>query len=287
MTPSVIDAHQHIWSLQRATYAWLDPNDENLARDHTIDEALTVLDRSGIGGTVLVQSADNAEDSALMFEAARFSKRVRGVVAWAPLDQPGVAERMLDRWSAHPSFCGIRNLIHTRADSAWIASESVKPTLSMLAERGIPLDVVAVDSGHLRAAITIGEQHPALRMVIDHLGHPPIKANDDGSWAMLMAEAAANPNTHAKISGLYPASGARDSWNSADLSPWIEQAIDMFSPQRLMYGGDWPISLNAGGYARVWQAMSGLLGRTGLLRHAGEGARRRILAGTATEFYSL
>lgn len=278
---SAIDAHQHIWSLGRASYKWMDPEDATLASDHTIEHALDVLDHAGIEGTVLVQSADNVEDSTVMFEAAHRSDRVRGVVGWVPLDQPVVAEKLLDRWSQEPSFCGVRNLIHTRADSEWIASSSVAPTLSMLADRGIPLDIVAVNEDHLRATIAIGARHPELRLVLDHLGHPPVKGRDDGSWAALMKDVAANPNVHAKVSGLYPVSGAMDDWRTVDLRPWLETAIELFTASRLMYGGDWPISVKAGGYQRIWNSLSELLSELDL------DSRRAILSRTATEFYAL
>ncbi len=277
----VIDAHQHIWTLARADYPWMDPGDAVLHRDFLIDEAVSQLDAAGVSGTVLVQSADNAEDSEVMFDAARANARVRGVVAWVPLDDAVEAGRMLDRWSAEPAFCGIRTLIHTRDDATWLASAAVDPALRLLVERGIPLDVIAVNADHLRSAIAIGERHPGLRMVIDHLGHPPIGAADDGRWSALMAEAAANPATCAKISGLYMTAGPMDAWTTGDLTPYIDRAVELFGADRLMYGGDWPISELAGGYDRVWRRLSGLIAAYGTDRAA------RILSGTAADFYRL
>ncbi|MET0859621.1 MAG: amidohydrolase family protein [Microbacterium sp.] len=277
----VIDAHQHIWSLERADYAWMDPSDPVLHRDYTIADAEAQLAAAGIAGTVLVQSADNVEDSKLMFDAARASDRVLGVVAWIPLDDAMEAERLLETWSKEAAFCGVRSLIHTREDATWLASTAVAPTLRLLADRGLPLDVVAVDPGHLRAMTEVGERHPELSMVIDHLGHPPVKAADDGAWSTLMAEAAANPRVHAKISGLYPIDGPMGRWDVEDVAPFVERALEQFGAGRLMYGGDWPIAELAGGYGRVWGALSTLFEKLD------PPARSRVCAGTARDFYGL
>jgi L-fuconolactonase len=244
-------------------------------------DAEAQLAAASIAGTVLVQSADNAEDSHAMFDAAGASDRVLGVVAWIPLDDAMEAERLLGVWSKQAAFCGIRSLIHTRDNAGWLSSPSVAPTLRLLADRGIPLDVVAVAPAHLRAAIEVGERHPDLRLVIDHLGHPPIMAADDGTWSALMADAAANPRVHAKVSGLYPVAGPMERWGVEDLAPFVDRGLALFGAERLMYGGDWPIVELAGGYGRVWAALSTLFEKLDLR------SRARVCAGTAREFYRL
>ena len=277
----VIDAHQHIWSLERAEYAWMNPADPVLHRDYTITDAEVELAAAGIAGTVLVQSADNVEDSETMFHAARASDRVLGVVAWVPLDDAIEAERLLETWSKQEAFCGIRSLTHTRDDDGWLASPRIAPSLRLLADRGIPLDVVTLRPAHLRAMIEVGERHPDLRIVVDHLGHPPVRAADGGTWSALMAEAAANPRVHAKISGLYPIDGPIDRWGVEDIAPFVDRALEQFGAGRLMYGGDWPIAELAGGYSRVWFALSTLFEKLD------PSSRAQVCSGTARDFYRL
>ena len=55
-------------------------------------------------------------------------------------------------------------------------------------------------------------------------------------------------------SGLYAARGPMDGWTIAQVRPVVETALELFGPDRLIYGGDWPISELAGGYARTWEA---------------------------------
>ena len=55
----------------------------------------------------------------------------------------------------------------------------------------------------------------------------------------------------------------------------------MFGADRLMYGGDWPVSLLAGGYERVLQGLSDLIGEL-------DGAESdAIFGGTAQRFYRI
>jgi L-fuconolactonase len=48
-----------------------------------------------------------------------------------------------------------------------------------------------------------------------------------------------------------------------------------------MYGGDWPISVLAGGYRKVWGELSTLF------NELAASERDAILGGTATSFYGL
>jgi len=63
--------------------------------------------------------------------------------------------------------------------------------------------------------------------------------------------------------------------------PFIEDALDLLGADRLLYGGDWPISELAGGYARTWDAV------TGILDPQSAEVRAAILGGTAARVYRL
>jgi L-fuconolactonase len=63
--------------------------------------------------------------------------------------------------------------------------------------------------------------------------------------------------------------------------PFVDDALDLFGPRRLMFGGDWPISELAGGYSLVWDAVGELL------RGLDPADRAALLGGTAVAFYNL
>lgn len=286
----IIDAHQHFWNLDRASYPWLGPDLAPIDRTIEFDELAPILERTGIDRTVLVQSADNDEDTRYMLQVAAEHPEIAGVVAYVPLHQPQQAADRLDQLRRNPMVVGVRNLIHDQPDPDWLIRPEVDEGLGMLAERAVSFDVVSVLPRHLELVTTLSERHPDLRMVIDHLSKPPIKAqlgqagrpgHSGEPWRSLITAAAENPQVYAKVSGLYPPVGASEDWAVDDLRPWFEFAYELFGPRRLMYGGDWPISITAGGYDRVWGALSTLFDE---LEPADRDA---ILAGTAIEFYGL
>jgi L-fuconolactonase len=276
----IIDAHQHFWNLDRVDYPWLTPDAGPIYRTNEEPDLQPQLDEAGVTGTVLVQSMDSYADTDFMLEVADRWPRVRGVVGWVPLTRPDEAASALDRYRKDPRFVGMRHLIHEDPDPDWLLRADVRDGLALLAERGLTYDVVAVLPRHLEHVPVLAEQHPELRLVIDHLAKPPIKEKAWQPWADLLRRAAECPQVYAKVSGLNTAADW-ETWSASDLRPYVDYAVELFGPERLMYGGDWPISVLAGGYPKVWRETEALLA------DLDAADRDRILAGTATEFYRL
>jgi len=278
---TIIDAHQHFWNPARVAYSWLGPEYGPIYRAIEVDELLPLLAATGVTRTVLVQAADNDEDTHYMLEVAAEYPEIAAVVGWVPLDDPaGVAER-LPGLRANPKFAGIRNLIHTQPDPDWLLQPSVGESLGILASAGVPFDVVSVIPRHLEHVPGLADRHPDLHLVIDHLSKPPIKVGDDEPWRSLIAAAAERPNVYAKLSGLYPAVGDFAAWTADDVRPYLHTALELFGAERLMFGGDWPISVLAGGYVRVWEQLSILFAELSSTE------RESILCGTAAAFYGI
>lgn len=277
----IVDAHQHVWDPTRAEYSWLGPELQPVNRTVTFEEVQPSLVRCGVQATVLVQSADNDDDTTLMLETAARFPQIAAVVAYAPLADPERTLLLATQFEQDPLIVGVRNLIHNIPDSDWLLRADVREGLEILESKGLAFDLVSVLPRHLEIIPELSARHPRLRIVIDHLSKPPIGTIDDGRWRILMAEAAGNPLVHAKISGLYSAAGDPASWSLTSIRPYIESAVELFGPERLMYGGDWPISVTAGGYERIWGDISTVLGELS------QEDRDQILGGTANRFYRI
>jgi len=276
----IVDAHQHFWDPSRTEYPWLPRNYPELEKKFDFPDLAPHLAAAGVSATVLVQSADNWADTEFMFEVAGRHPEVAGVVAWAPLDDPPTAARLLEDLSKRERFCGVRNLIHDREDPDWVLRPDVSEGLGLLEAAGVPFDYVAVLPRHLEHVPTLCERFGRLRVVIDHLAKPPVGTTRLGPWKSLMSRAASSSNVFAKVSGLYPlergSQASRD-----DLRPFFDHAVDVFGPSRLMFGSDWPICEVAGGY----QAVVGTL--LSLIRELDEQSQTLMLSATAKEFYHL
>ena len=256
----IIDAHQHVWDLSRAEYPWLDAGAAPIDRTMELDEIMPAMRRVGVGATVLVQSADNEGDTANMLRVADAHPEVVAVVAWVPLDQPDRAAEMLARLRGDDRVVGIRALVHTNPDPQWILRPDVDEGLGLLEAQGVPFDYVVESPAALALLPELSERHPALSIVVDHLGKPPVGGTDAERvvWRRLLEAAAANPRVTAKVSGLYAASGRMGDWTLDAIRPFVDDSLEMFGAGRLMMGGDWPISVLAGGYERTWGALLAL-----------------------------
>jgi L-fuconolactonase len=107
---------------------------------------------------VIVEASDSLADTDSMLEAAAAHPWIAGVVGWLPLADRAAAERELDARLGR--LCGVRHLIHWEADPGWMMRPDVQLGLELLAETGLPFDVVAVFPNHLPLVPTVTEAHP-------------------------------------------------------------------------------------------------------------------------------
>src|SRR5262245_29607870 len=189
------------------------------------------------------------------------------------LNEPSMHGRTSRLWSASVTF------INVEPDPDWIVRSDVLDGLRVLAARGLTFDYVGILPRHLEHVPFIAQRIPDLRIVIDHLGKPPIAAGEFEPWGLLLARAARMPNVFAKLSGLD--TGSAFEWGAADIAPYVDRALELFGPERLMFGSDWPVANLRGGYSKVWRETTRALARLSRTE------RDRILGGTAIEFYRL
>ena len=134
-----------------------------------------------------------------------------------------------EKYSKDKYFKGVRHQIHDEVDPGWLLQPAVLESLQMLAEYGLPYDLVGIHPAHIRTALRVAEKVPKLRMVFDHLNQPPIQSQSAvfGEWGALMKEAAQHENFHAKISGL--GTTAAKEWSTHNIQPYVEYASRTFS----------------------------------------------------------
>ncbi|WP_115944457.1 amidohydrolase family protein [Amycolatopsis thermalba] len=277
MTGHVVDTHLHLWDLTVSEYAWLPPGSP-LHTTFTAEQARRELDAAGIATAVLVQAEDSETDTEFMLAQAGRHDWIAGVVGWVRLDDPDTARRQLDRWQRHPAFRGVRHLVHDDPRADFLDLPAVRRSLAVLAERGLPFDVPDAWPRHLGQVADLAAALPELTIVVDHLGKPPADPEEFRAWLSTLRAVAAHPGTVAKISGLQRPG---EPLTAAAGRPAVEAAFEVFGAGRLMYGGDWPMTVPSGGYGRTWDAVSALIGEL----PASE--RSLVLSGTASAIYGV
>jgi L-fuconolactonase len=100
--------------------------------------------------------------------------------------------------------------------------------------------------------LTMMRHAPEVSFVLDHIGKPGIKAGVLDPWRAQLKEMAALPNVVCKLSGV-TTEADHAAWTPDQLRPYVDHVIQCFGPDRILYGGDWPVSELAGSYLQ-WLA---------------------------------
>ncbi len=267
-----VDAHHHVWRLDRGDYGWLTP-DLPIHRDYTLDDLRPLL--GDITATILVQAAPTEAETAFMLQTARASDGlVAGVVGWSDLAAASAPDQVA-RLAADPLLKGLRPMLHDLADPGWILRDDVRPALRAMASARLSLDAL-VRPQHLDALLTVMHRVPELSVVIDHAGKPDIRAGAYVPWTTSIARLARETPAFCKLSGLLTEAAA--DWTLDDIRRYADHVIGCFGPERVMWGSDWPVLNLAGTYAG-WRDLANAM--------APARDRGLIFGGTAAVFYRL
>ena len=277
----IIDAHHHFWDPNVSEYPWLTAELAVIRRRFGPEDLAPELVAAGVAATVLVQTRSSLEESREFLALATRSSFVRGVIGWVDLIDPNVAD-VIAALQAGPGgdrLIGIRHQVHDEADAAWLSRPDVRRGIRAVGSAGLAFDLL-VRARELPAAIELGRSLGNVRFVIDHMAKPPIAARTIDPWSTLIGEFGALENVACKLSGLVTeASWA--TWRVEDLRPYVERALEVFGPGRLIFGSDWPVCLLAAGYGQVLDAARELT--AGL----SPSERAAVFAGNAVATYRL
>jgi L-fuconolactonase len=274
----IIDSHQHFWQLGLFDYPWMSPELGVLYRDYGPATLEPILKENGVTSTVLVQASNSLAESRWMLSLAEAHPFIAGVVGWVDLNSKRVAVQ-LEELTQNPKFKGVRHLVESEPNDDWVVQPMVLEGLRTLAARGVSYDLLA-HTRHLKHLATIVDHCPDLLLVIDHLAKPPIARRDLSEWKQAIKAAAGFERVKCKLSGLVTeADWSR--WSVEDLRPVVEWALEVFGPERLIFGSDYPVCLLAAGYDRVLETFRELL------KGLSEKDLNRIFFDNAREFYRL
>ena len=278
----IIDAHHHLWDLGVRDQDWITgPVLAPLRRDFLLADYRPLAVQHGVAASVVVQTVTASGETPELLALAATSDLIAGVVGWADLTAPGLADRIaeLTALPGGDKLVGLRHQVQSEPDPQWLARADVLRGLAAVAGAGLVYDLV-ITAGQLEAAARAAAAVPDLMFVLDHLGKPAIASGSTQPWARDLRRLAALPNTACKLSGLVTeADWIR--WRVGDLRPYTDTALDAFGPDRVMFGSDWPVCTLAASYGEVLEAARTLTG------HLSAAERDAIFAGTATRLYRL
>lgn len=247
------DAHVHVWDLTQFHLPWLDHNLPLLRRNYTVADYATAVKGLGVEAAayieVNVEPAQRAAEGAFAVRLCDQPQSVfkAGVIAGDPRD-PGFGA-YLDSFKRNACIKGVRFAFPREggSDAAFIGG------LRELGRRGMSFDLQlgpALLEDAVKATVACGETP----FVLDHCGGASPRAfraefeNDVAArrerelWRSGIAAMARRPNVTCKISGVADSALPGDA-TAADVAPVVNFCLDAFGPDRVLFGGNWPVCL--------------------------------------------
>lgn len=274
----MLDAHQHFWRVDRGDYGWLGPHLKPLYRDFLPENLLTPMARAGITRTIAVQAAQTEAETDYLLALADEHEFIAGVVGWLDMEADNFAER-LAYYRHNPRFVGLRPMLQELAQDDWICRPRVLDNLRLVADQQLPFDILSF-ARHLPHVQRALEQTPHLSAVVDHISKPDIRQHVFEPWKHGMSAIAALPNVSCKLSGMVTEADAH--WCVNDFVPYVDHVVQVFGPDRLMFGSDWPVCTLSASYAEVLNLL-----RTLLAKHFGPDALAKVFESNAARFYKV
>jgi L-fuconolactonase len=239
------------------------------------------LEAAGVDYTVLVQTVPSVAETREFMNIAERTPFMAGVVGWVDLTDDSVGETLADL-QAQPNgttLVGIRHQVHDEMDAQWLLRPDVDRGLGVVSDAGLAYDIL-IRPRELPAALALARAFPDMRLVIDHLAKPPIASGEIDEWAAQMEPFRDLPHVFCKLSGMVTEANWT-SWTPADLKPYVARVLDIFGPDRVMYGSDWPVCLLAGSYGEIKRALEEALPPLSAEE------RVQVFGGNAMRFYGL
>ena len=272
----ILDAHHHLWRIGDNGHEWPTPDLGAIYRDFDAAELNAVLTGAGVDATVLIQSQPADADTEWMLAVAAEIPQIRGVVGWTDLAAPDAPERIAEL-ARRPKLKGLRPMLQGLPRDDWIIQPDVQPALKAMIDHGLTFDAL-VFTRHLPFVTEIARAYPDLAIVIDHCAKPPVGRRDGIKvWREKISQAAKRPNIYCKISGLPTELPSGAPMN--DLSQIVRHVLQIFGPDRLMWGSDWPVVNLQSDYGSWLSWASQELGDLASYD------RRKIFYETASRFY--
>lgn len=279
----IVDTHLHLWDPGKLHYPWLS-RVPLLNQPYLLDQYRAACADVQVEQMVFLQCecapAQYRQEAEWVTGLARADARIRGIVPWAPLEKGAAVGPELAELAANPLIKGIRRIIQFEPDLAFCLRPAFIEGVRLLADFNLHFEICIKGDEQFRNVLKLVEQCPRTRFILNHIGKPFIKERVLEPWATMLKELAARPDTVCKMSGLVTeADHAR--WQADDLRPYVDHVMACFGFERTLFGGDWPVAIQATAYPRWVQMLEAALAG------ATETQLKRVFRDNAVAFYRL
>lgn len=291
----IIDTHQHLWDLDKQNLPWLKGAPGVLRHSYRTAEyakAFAGLNVKSIYMEVDVAPADHEKEADLVVGLCRDGKSstIAATIGGRPASPQ--FEGYITKYKATGYVKGVRQVLHgDSTPRGFCLQPDFVRGIRALGEHRLNFELTMRPT-ELHDGAKLTTLCPDTRFVLDHCGNgdpkafnPKLASDQKRSckpdeWKRGIDACAARPNVVCKISGIV-AFVPPGKWHAEDLAPVVNHCLDAFGPDRVFFGGDWPVCL-LGSPVRGWvDALRQIVSS----RPASE--RRKLWSRNAIKFYGL
>ena len=250
----IIDTHIHLFDPRRPQgVPWPPKDDPILFKPALPQRYASIAEPLGVVGAIEIEASPWLEDNQWVLDIAANSQIIVGTVGNL---EPGKPEfrQQLDRFRKNPLFRGIRyGNLWGRNIGARLGEPAFMADLKALASEDLGFDTANPDPALIGDMVRLTDKVPHLRVIIDHLPHlqlPPDRVARN-AYETNLHELGQRPQVYVKVSEVLQRVNGKVPLDVGAYRPVLDHLWDIFGPDRLIYGSDWPNSDPWGTYAQV------------------------------------
>jgi len=244
-TRPIIDAHIHLFDTSRTGgVPWPTPDDTALYKPATPERYMAMAEGLGVVGVIAIEASPLPSDNQWLLDVAAGHTLVVGVIGDLVPGSPTYLSE-LEHLHRSPMFLGIRyGNLWNRNLAVDINKPGFVDGLKALAQAGLVFESANPDPSLIRAILAVADQVPGLRIVIDHLPHAPVPAEQAARqeyWANLR-RLAQNHNVFVKLSEIPAVVNGTLIKDPGFYQAPLDAIWNIFGDDHILFGSDWPNS---------------------------------------------
>jgi len=297
LTP-IIDTHQHLWDLDKFVLPWIagDTEPTVLKRSYITKDFLAAT--KGLNVVKAVYMEVDVREDLQVKEAEHviaLSKSADHPTAAAVISGRPASETFatyINRFKDTPEIKGVRQVLQVASTPrGFCLGDQFVKNVQLLGNLSKSFDL-CMRPMELADGAKLAAKCPDTRCIVDHCGNADPKAwlpknrqgdkapwHDIDTWKRGIEALAKQSNVLCKISGII--ARAPKNWKADDLAVPINFCLDTFGPDRVLYGGDWPVCKVTAPYADWVNALKQVIAT----RSAED--RSKLLHDNAAKFYGI
>ncbi len=291
----IIDTHQHLWDLKKFQPPWLAGAPKVLGSSHVTSDFLEATKGLNVVKAIYmeidVHPDDQVREAKHVIELCKDPKHPTSaaIISGRP-NSEGFAKYLRPLLKSG-YVKGVRQVLHVpSAEKGMCLQKQFVRSMKFLGKKQINYDF-CMRPTELADGAKLAKLCPETQFVVDHCGNADPKAfmakdkqpeepwHTVDQWKRGMEALAKQDNVACKISGII--ARAPKGFDLDGLAPIVNFCLDSFGPDRVVFGGDWPVCKLGGSY-RQW-----VTALRRIIANRPESERRKLLHDNAVRIYRL